>query len=97
MAKRESKYIRDLKRQLATNQAKRAREAKKKSFEEVMAKEKVETYGDIIGIFNGLSRNAIDLAAYHRIAELARFRKTPLEIIEIMEPKKPSRKENAND
>jgi alkylated DNA nucleotide flippase Atl1 len=97
MARRETKYIRDLKKQIAKDRAKRVREAKKKSFEEVMVKGSVETYGDLSGIFNGLSRAAKDLAAYHRIAELARFRKTPREIIEIMEPKRRPKEENTND
>jgi hypothetical protein len=91
MTKRESKYIRDLKRQVAINCAKRTREWKKKAFKDVMAKGKVETYGDVCEIFNGLSRHAIEIAVYNRIMSLAAIGKTPGEIIEIMEPKRRTR------
>jgi hypothetical protein len=94
---RESKSIRDMKKQMAKEQAKRTREAKKKSFEKVMTKGSVETYEDVFGIFDGLSRRAIELAAYHRIEELARSRRTARQIIEIMEQKKRRKKDDTND
>jgi hypothetical protein len=88
MAKREQKYIRDLKKHWAQEKSKRTREFKKSKFEEVMAKEKVETVGDLCGIFFGLSRHAVENAAYRRIQELASIGLSPEKIIERMEPSK---------
>ncbi len=65
--------------------------AKKKAFAEVLAKEKVETYMDIYNIFCGLSRKAINSAAYKEIHALARSGFGPSAIVELMEGKKGSK------
>lgn len=65
--------------------------AKKKAFDEVLAKEKVENYMDIHNIFCGLSRKSINLAAYKEIHALARSGFGPSEIVELMEGKKGSK------
>jgi hypothetical protein len=88
MTRRELKYIRDLKRQTAINCAKRTREWKEEAFENVMAKGKVETYGDVFGVFCGLSKKAVEVAALNRIEALARMGYSPARIMEVMEPKR---------
>jgi hypothetical protein len=94
---RELKFIRDFKRQMALKCAKHTREWKKKEFENAMAKEKVETHGDIFGIFCGLSKRAMEVAALNRIEMLAGMGYSPARIVEVMEPKRPPKKENTND
>jgi len=88
MAKREPKFIWNLKKQMAKDMAKHTREYKKIELEKVKAKGKVETYGDIYGIFCGLSKKAIESAAFWRIEWLASAGCSPTEIIERMEPKR---------
>jgi hypothetical protein len=88
MAKREPKFIRNLKKQMAKSQAKYTRDHKKEEFEKVKAKGKEETYGDLYGIFCGLSKKAIVSAACWRIEWLASAGCSPTEIIERMEPKR---------
>jgi hypothetical protein len=84
----ELKSVREFKKQRAKDQAKRTRDYKRRSLEAVLEKGTVATYEDVIGIFNGLSRAAIELAAYHRINELIRYGMTPREILKIMEPER---------
>jgi hypothetical protein len=89
--KREEKFIRDFKKKMAVDMAKRVREARKKAFAEVMGKEKVETYGDIFAILDGLSRRAKEAVVWGRINYLAAQGRSPKQIIDIMEPKKEKR------
>jgi hypothetical protein len=77
-----------MKKQMAKDQARRTRKAKKEAFERVMAKEKVETYGDIYDVFLGLSKRAIEIAAIERIRVLGTMGYSPARIIEVMEVKK---------
>ena len=84
MTKRQSKYIREFKQKVAQDIQKRRREELSK----VMVKKKVETFNDIIAIFNGLSKRAKDSAVLGRIYSLATFGKSPTEIIKTMEPEK---------
>jgi hypothetical protein len=84
----ESKSLREFKKQRAKDQARRTRDYKKRSLEQVIAKETAAAWDDVTGIFNGLSRAAIELAAYHRINELIRCGMTPREILKIMEPER---------
>jgi hypothetical protein len=88
MTRSQLKYIQDLKKQMANDQARRTRKAKKEAFERVMSKEKVETYGDIYDIFCGLSRRAIEIAAIDRIRVLGTMGYSPARIIEVMEVKR---------
>jgi len=81
--KRQSKYIREIKQKVALNIRKQRRE----KFTLVMAKDKVETFDDIISIFNGLSKRAKDSAVLSQIHLLVRLEKSPNEIIKILEPK----------
>jgi hypothetical protein len=91
MTKRQLDYIRELKRDIAAKCAKKTREYKKNEFEKAMAKDKVETYGDIYGLFCGLSRKAMEVAALNRIERLAAMGYSPAKIIELMEVKKGKR------
>ncbi len=93
MAKREPAAVRKWKKEWADAKAKRTREYKRKAFDDAMAKEKVETLGDILGIFYGLSRAAVETAAYGRIHDLAACGLTPAEIVKSMEPPKKKKKE----
>ncbi|MDR1587283.1 MAG: hypothetical protein LBS57_07510 [Treponema sp.] len=90
-------FARDFKRQVAIKCAKRIREEKKKAFEDVMVKGKVVTYGDLFAVLGKLSKKAKEYAALNRIQTLAGMGYSPTEIIELMEPKRPPRKENAHD
>jgi alkylated DNA nucleotide flippase Atl1 len=88
MTKREEKFIRDFKKKMAVDMARHTREARKKAFAEVMGKEKVETYGDIFAILDGLSRRAKEAVVYGRIHHFVALGRSPKQIIDIMEPKK---------
>jgi hypothetical protein len=91
MTRRQQKYIEDLKKKMAKDQARRTREAKKDSFATVMAKEKIETYGDLFGVFDGLSERAKNAAVLLRIQTLAVVGYSPAEIVKMMEPKRRKR------
>jgi hypothetical protein len=90
MAKRESvtKKIQSLKKEWAKKMAAGTRARKKDEFEKVKAKGKVETFGDIYGVFCGLSKRAIEASAFHEIQKLAALGYGPEMIIERMEPVK---------
>ena len=88
MTKKQLTSIRELKRKMAMDSAKHTREYKKSEFEKAMAKDKVETHGDIYGIFCGLSKRAMEVSALCRIETLAVMGYNPKRIIELMEPKK---------
>jgi hypothetical protein len=88
MKKKELKAIRELKQEVNREVAKRLRKKRHEELTEVMAKDKVETYGDVDAIFYGLSKRAKDSAVLDRIFTLARLGNRPTEIIKIMEPKK---------
>jgi hypothetical protein len=92
MTGRESKFIREAKKQAAKDQARRTRTAKKEAFERVAAKGKVETYGDIFDLFCGLSRRAVEIAALDRIRTFVRMGYSPERIIDVMEIKRKKRK-----
>jgi hypothetical protein len=87
MTKRQLNYIRDLKRKIAADCAKRIRESKKKAFDDVVAKGKIETYGDLFAVSGKLSKRAKEIAALNRIQVLAGMGYDPVKIIELMEPK----------
>ena len=82
MAKRKS-----FKREMSERLAKNTREWKRKMTTEVCEKNKVETVGDVLGVFYGLSRKAVEKAAFAMIQELAARGCTPAEIINRMEGK----------
>ena len=87
MKKRQPKYILEFKQKIAREIAQNTRKRRREELSKVMTKDKVETYGDIIAIFNGLSRRAKDSAVLCRIYTLATFLKSPKEIIKTMEEK----------
>jgi hypothetical protein len=80
MAKRKS-----IKREIAEMKAKGTRKWKRKMFGEVCKKGRVETWGDVCSVFFGLSRKAVEMAAYGRIQTLAALGYAPLEIVKRME------------
>jgi hypothetical protein len=88
LSRRQLDFIRDLKRKIAADCARRTREYKKGELGKAVAKDKVETYGDVYGILCGLSRHAMEVAAMHRIETLAAMGYSPAKIIELMEVKK---------
>lgn len=77
-----------IKQEMALERAKHTREWKREQTAEVCRKGEVKTIGDVCAVFFGLSRRAIESAAYRRIQELAAYGFTPVEIIERMEGKK---------
>jgi methylase of polypeptide subunit release factors len=77
-----------IKQEIAARKRQVTREAKKRIFDAVCAKGKVENAQDILGVFYGLSRKAIERAACYTIIYYARFGYTPKEIMERMEDKK---------
>jgi hypothetical protein len=82
MAKRKS-----IKQEIAALKAKATRETKRAMFDEVCKKDKVETLKDMVSVFYGLSRNAIELSAYREIQMYMRCGCSPVEIIKRMEGK----------
>jgi len=83
MKKRQPKYIREIKQKVAQD----IRKQRRKKFSLVMAKDRVETFDDIIAIFNGLSKRAKDSAVLARIHTLVLCKNSPNEIVKILEPK----------
>jgi hypothetical protein len=83
-----------IKKEIAASRAKHTREWKRKMRDDVCGKDRVETVGDVLGVFYGLSRNAVVNAALYRIQGLAAMGLTPVEIIGRMEPKKQKRPVN---
>jgi hypothetical protein len=88
MKKQQPKYVREFKQKIAREVAQNIRKRRREELAMVLTKDKVKTYGDIIAIFDGLSKKAKDSAVLCRIYTLACFEKTPTEIMKIMEPKK---------
>jgi hypothetical protein len=82
MAKRKS-----IRQEIALLKRQATRETKKEMFAEVCAKGKVETLRDVSCIFFGLSRKAVENAAYREIMFHSRCGDTVKEIIERMEGK----------
>jgi hypothetical protein len=77
-----------IKQEIALRKGKATREIKKKMFDEVRAKGKIETLRDVSCMFFGLSRKAVEKAAYREIMFHARCGRTVKEILERMEDKK---------
>jgi len=88
MKKSQPKYLREFKQKITREIAQKIRKRRREELLEVIAKDKVETYGDINAIFNGLSKRAKDRAVLDRIFTLVSLGKRPTEILEIMEVKK---------
>jgi len=82
------KSVRELKQKIAREIAQKIRKQHHEEFLSVIAKNKIETYNDVIAIFYGLSKKAKDRAVFDRIFFLAQCGDTPTEIIKTMEPKK---------
>jgi anthranilate/para-aminobenzoate synthase component I len=97
MTKRDLEAVRNLKRQMTAKCAKLVRERKRNEFEAVVAKGKVETYGDVFAIYDKLSGRAKRYAAFVRIETLASLGYSPEKIFEIMESKSPSQKKDTHD
>jgi hypothetical protein len=88
MKKREPKYVQELRKEMAARLRKHTVEHKKEQFRKALSKGKVETFGDVYGIWCGLSAAAKDNAVYHEIMYLARGGKTAQEIVDILEVRK---------
>ncbi|MDR0877242.1 MAG: hypothetical protein LBN21_04255 [Treponema sp.] len=86
--KRVPKAVREFRQEMAIKQRKRTSEWKRKEFEAALAKEKLETYRDIFGVFCGLSHKAMESAACQKIVKLAARGFNARQIIDYMEPKK---------
>jgi hypothetical protein len=87
MKQRQSKRVREFKQKIAREVTQRIRKQRHEELSRVMAKDKTETYDDIITIFYGLSKKARDSAVLGRIYSLARLGKSPTEIMKTMEVK----------
>ena len=79
------KKRKSLTREIAVAQARHTRKYKRDMFEAACEKGKVETYGDVVGIFFGLSRKAVERAAFNEIIRLAHFGFSPDKIAKYME------------
>jgi hypothetical protein len=82
MARRKS-----IRQEIAILKRQATRETKKKMFDEVRSKGKVETLEDVVCIFFGLSHKAVKNAAYREIMFHAQCGRSVEEIIELMEGK----------
>jgi hypothetical protein len=85
------------KKDIAAELAKRTRERKKKAFGEVVAKGKVETWGDIFAVLDMLSAGAKEKAAFDRILTFMGMGYGPERIIEAMEMKRPPKKDGTGE
>jgi hypothetical protein len=79
------KKRKSLTREIAVAQARHTRKYKRDMFEAACEKGKVETYRDVFGVFFGLSRKAIEVAALSEIIRLAHFGFSPDKIVKCME------------
>jgi hypothetical protein len=84
---RKNEY-REIKKEIANNLRKHTRDFRKKNFEDVLNKGKVETYLDMFNLFDGLSKKAKDSVVLKTIIELVQYGKTAQEIVDILEVKK---------
>jgi hypothetical protein len=78
----------DFKKEWAISVRKHTRECRKKMFQEILDKGKVETLRDICSVFYGLSQKAKEYLVYNKIIDLARCGYTAQEIIDRLEVKK---------
>jgi hypothetical protein len=77
-----------IKQEIAVQKRQATRETKKKMFDGVRVKGKVETLRDVSCMFFGLSHKAVENAAYREIMFHARCGRTVKEILEFMEDRK---------
>jgi hypothetical protein len=82
-----AKSLAAMKKEFANKRRQITLELKKQKFEEVLGKGKVETLLDAAHLYFGLSRKAVELAAYREILFHARCGCTAQEIIDRMEVK----------
>ena len=95
MAKRKKVplYVKKIRQAFGRKLAQETRKRHKKDLNEVLKKGKVETYGDVYAIVNGLSGMAKRIAVAAHVLHLASFHNmTPQQIIENLEPKKEQKK-----
>jgi Mor family transcriptional regulator len=72
-------------KQLAIERTKKTKAMRREQYRQVMSKEKVETYEDIIRLYYGLSGKSRERIVYNRLLELARDGLSPQTIIEILQ------------
>lgn len=84
MAKSAAWLEREYKRVMRASRREAMREYRDKLYQAAMAKETVTEFDDLLGIYYGLSRRAIEQAVYHRIVELAGLGYSPRAIVEQM-------------
>lgn len=87
MAKSAAAIVREYKKVMTTTRRKAMQEYRAKLVSAAMAKTTVEGPEDMLGIYYGLSQEALRRAAYLWIRELADLKYSPREIVKIMEPK----------
>ncbi|MHB9292664.1 hypothetical protein Holit_01766 [Hollandina sp. SP2] len=68
--------------------AQATRSKRKEHYNQVLSKEKVETYDDIIGLYYGLTETSREHIVYHRILELVSDGFSPQVIMELLQYKK---------
>ena len=88
MAKSAARIEREYKQAMRAARREAMREYRDKLYQAAMAKEKVAELDDLLGIYYGLSRRAIEQAVYHRIGELAGLGYSPRAIVEQMGAKR---------
>ena len=74
--------------EMAAYFAQKTKESRRAHYEEVMSKEKVETYDDIIGLYYGLTEKSRKRIVYQRIYGLFCDGFSPKEIMELLQEKK---------
>jgi hypothetical protein len=75
-------------KKLAIERVKKTKAMRMEQYRQVMSKEKVETYEDIIRLYYGLSGKSRERIVYQCIPELARDGLSPQTIIEILQGSK---------
>lgn len=88
MAKIAAWLDREHKKAMRTSRREAMREYRDKLYQAAMAKERIEDIDDLLWIYYGLSRRAIERAIYHRIGELAELGYSPRAIVEQMGAKR---------
>ena len=88
MAESAERILREYKRVMRAAWREAMREHRDKLYQAAMAKEKITELDDLLGIYYGLSRRAIEQAVYHQIGELAGLGYSPRAIVEQMGAKR---------
>jgi hypothetical protein len=81
-------------KKLVSERAQATKAMHKDHYKQILAKEKAESFDDIIGLYHGLSAKSRECIVYRRILELATDGLSPQTIIDLLQYRKRKKKPN---